>query len=112
MSRLAMGMPLDHPALQKAIAVDLLPNKPATDTAITSVYFTLHATEVLRRVGGDPWTQWRSSLRQTLNDQQARVGKQRGQLVTRQRPIWSLRRPALRKTCFNIYCQQIAELYP
>lgn len=111
MSRLAMGMPLDHPALQKAIAVDLLPNKPATDAQMSSVYFTLHATEVMRRVGGDPWTQWRSSLRQTLNDQQARIGNDAGS--------WSPEKDQfgpsggrLYVTCFNIYCQQIAELYP
>lgn len=116
-----LGWPSSHPALQRAIKVDLLPNAPELPLApgdsdepeeavagpgYYSVYYWYYATQVLHHAGGDAWNEWNSKMRVTLPAMQEKDGREKGS--------WSPEDDQfgpsggrLYTTCFMIYCLEV-----
>lgn len=101
-----LGWPKSHPALLRAIELDLLPNAPSAEEPGYSVYFWYYATQVLHHVGGKHWDAWNEKMRVAIpalqvkkepevgswNPDDDQFGASGGRLYT---------------TCFCIYCLEV-----
>ncbi len=101
-----LGWPSSHPALLRAIEVDLLPNAPNAKAPMQSVYFWYYATQVLHHVGGKSWTEWNDSMKVVLPQLQEKKGVDAGSWD----PTNDQFGPSggrLYTTCFCIYCLEV-----
>lgn len=101
-----LGWPRSHPALQRAIEIDLLPNAPNAEDEIFSVYYWYYATQVLHHVGGQPWNQWNEKMRVALPALQVKAGKEAGSWDPK-KDQFGASGGRLYTTCFCIYCLEV-----
>lgn len=118
-----LGWPSSHPALQRAIELDLLPHAPTlpparkdedpTDFAkraarieMFSVYYWYYATQVLHHVGGDDWTEWNNAMRVTLPALQVKDGREKGSWDP-EKDQFGPSGGRLYTTCFMVYCLEV-----
>lgn len=101
-----LGWPSSHPALLRAIEVDLLPNAPDAKAEMVSVYYWYYATQVLHHVGGQAWTKWNDKMKVVLPQLQEKKGTDAGSWD----PSADQFGPSggrLYTTCFCIYCLEV-----
>ncbi len=101
-----LGWPSSHPALLKAIEVDLLANLPDIKAEMFSVYYWYYATQVLHHVGGKQWAQWNDAMKVVLPELQEKKGVDAGSWD----PMKDQFGPSggrLYTTCFCIYCLEV-----
>lgn len=101
-----LGWPSSHPALQRAIELDLLPNSPEVDAPIISVYYWYYATQVLHHVGGNAWTRWNDKMKVTLPALQEKKGQEAGSWDPNN-DQFGTSGGRLYTTCFCIYCLEV-----
>jgi hypothetical protein len=73
LSRMYLGWPREHAAIQDGVRF-LAEEGPKLD----DLYFTYYATQVMRHIGGDPWSSWNRSLRDPLVAKQITEGVDAG----------------------------------
>jgi hypothetical protein len=101
-----LGWPSAHPALQRAIQVDLLPNAPDANAELISVYYWYYATQVLHHVGGKSWDEWNQKMRVVLPALQETKGKEPGSWYT-DKDQFAPAGGRLYVTCMMIYCLEV-----
>lgn len=101
-----LGWPASHPALQRAIELDLLPNAPSTKDEIYSVYYWYYATQVLHHVGGKAWDAWNEKMRVTLPALQRKKEPEIGSWDPKD-DQFGASGGRLYTTCFCIYCLEV-----
>ncbi len=101
-----LGWPADHPALLRAIQLDLLPNAPDAAANVHSVYYWYYATQVLHHVGGKYWTEWNNKMRKALPEMQVKKGAEAGSWDP-DKDQFGPSGGRLYITCFNLYCLEV-----
>ncbi len=101
-----LGWPSSHPALLRAIEVDLLPNAPDAKAEMQSVYFWYYATQVMHHVGGQAWTKWNDKMKVVLPQLQEKKGVDEGSWYL-ENDQFTPSGGRLYTTCFCIYCLEV-----
>lgn len=101
-----LGWPSSHPALKRAIEVDLLPNAPDAEAGLISVYYWYYATQVLHHVGGEDWKRWNEKMRVALPALQVKEGPENGSWYS-DIDDFAPAGGRLYMTCFVIYCLEV-----
>lgn len=104
--RIYLGWPKTHPALLRAIEMDLLPTRPRLDDEDISVYYWYYATQVMHHVGGPLWDTWNEAMKQVLPALQIKDGEEAGSWDP-DKDIHAGSGGRLFTTCFNIYCLEV-----
>jgi hypothetical protein len=101
-----LGWPASHPAMQRAIELDLLPNAPDAEARVVSSYYWYYATQVLHHVGGKAWNEWNGKMRVVLPAMQVKEGKEAGSWDP-EKDQWGPSGGRMYTTCFALYCLEV-----